>query len=232
MSPNTIDILKILGVCSVISTVATLLFHHLSLKRQFLQDLNHKMIDRISYLVEHYYEQISSSSEGLRHSLAIIISADKSNTQQYYIICFCSLILYLFRINKLREERPRPLFTQLEAEQKYIYQINNIYDNIPFTALEISYIIHICSKNNIILPFYQIENLLTEDDNFANLFYKFETWLEDNLSNNKKPKNKLKIVISSCYSICEILEDQIKKLYRLWYIRRIKKSSNEDYIYK
>ena len=62
-------IFELLIAGGILSAIISFLHDYLSSRRQFRQALEQKMIDRVSHLVEHYYEQISCSSENLRNAL-------------------------------------------------------------------------------------------------------------------------------------------------------------------
>ena len=221
------DIVRILVAGGILGAFLNLLFHHLSLGRQYRQALDQKVIERISDLVEDYYAQISCASEALRNGLNYALQqVDK--TQQVNLsrqICFYHLLMYLHHIERLTQKRPKPLFTEITAEREYVKQISEIYDWIPFGYYDISFLLNNCRVSGELMPVHKFVELFFEnEDKLKNYYNKFSEWLDKcNCGESEGENCKVHQVMRACSNICHILDDQTQKMYRLWYDRRKKR---------
>ncbi len=222
---NVLKLFSYLGIGVILSTFLTILYNWLSLRRQFRQALDQKMIDRISHLVEKYYAQISSSSESLRNALNQTLWSirQKEKTERQIQISFYYLLSCVYYCNRLTQERPRPLFTEIEAEMDYKQRIFEVYDGLPYNIFDISLLIKRCQTNEGFLPAHEFVKLL-EGDKELRLYYQiFSQWIYKCKCSDEEEKScDVHKVIYACYWICSILEDQMHKMYRIWYDRQIK----------
>jgi hypothetical protein len=222
-----IEFLEIIGVGGIIASILAFIFHWLSQKRQFRQSLNHKMIDRISYLVEHYYGQISSSSETLRQDLkySVSLAGTEATAEHYLRINLYNLLAYLHQVERLTRERPRPLFTEIKAERDYIQCISDIYQNLPFDLYDISFLLSRYRSEEAIVPVHDFLGLIDKDEKLKQYYERFSDWLTNCSCNDITDDNcKIHSVVNKCYEITTILEEQIQKMYRLWYKKSTEKS--------
>lgn len=220
-----IDILKILLTGGILAAGLNLLFHYLSLNRHYQQALEQKMIDRISNLVEGYYGQISSASEGLRsalnETLPRIAKGEKAGFARQ--ICFYHLIGYLHHVERLTQERPKPILTEINAERDYIKRISKIYEAIPFGYYDISFLLARCRISEKLMPIHEFVELIEEEDEVKTRYEKFCEWLGNCSCGEATDENcTVHRVMVECRRICLILDDQTRKMYRLWYERRKK----------
>jgi hypothetical protein len=217
------EILRILIAGGILGAILNLLFHHLSLQRQYRQALDQKVIDRISDLVEDYYAQISCASEALRNALEFALPAIRKTQQDELSrqICFYHLLTYLHNIERLTQKRPKPLFTEIRAERDYVKQISEIYDGIPLGYYDISFLLNRCRVSAGLIPVHEFIRLIVDnEEKFKNYYDVFSVWLDEcNCGEHKDDTCKVHQVMQACSYICEILDDQIQKMYRLWYDR-------------
>ncbi len=222
---EVLKILEYFGLGALLTTSMTLLFHWLSLKRQFRQSLDQKMIDRISLLVEKYYAQVSSSSEILRNSLnqALWLMKQKEKVVRYVHICFYHLVSYLHYCDLLIQERPRPLFTEIEAEMDYKQRIHDVYDGLPFDFYDISLLLNSCRNTEGLLTAHEFVAFVDKDKNLNKYYDVFSQWIHKcDCKDDEEKSCDVHQVIYGCFGICAILEDQMHKMYRIWYDRRVK----------
>ena len=229
------EIFRILIAGGILGAALNWLFHHLSLQRQYRQALDQKVIDRISDLVEEYYAHISSASEALRNSLNFALSA-KGNIQKVILsrqICFYHLLTYLHFIERLTQKRPKPLLTEITAERNYVKQISEIYDGIPFGFYDISYLLNHCRVSGILIPVHEFPDLLEKEDKLKEYYDGFCSWLDKcNCSDLKDENCKVHQVKYACSNICQILDNQTQKMYRLWYERRKKSPKEKRFLHR
>ena len=220
------EILRILIAGGILGAILNLLFHHLSLQRQYRQALDQKVIERISDLVEDYYAQISCASEALRNALDFALSAT-GETQQADLsrqICFYHMLTYLHYIDRLTQKRPKPLFTEITAEREYVEQISKIYDGIPFGYYDISFLLNQYRVSEGLIPVHEFPELIENEEKLKKYYNRFSAWLDKcNCSERENEDCNVHQVMQACSNICQILDDQTQKMYRLWYDRRKKK---------
>jgi len=223
---GVMDIVRILIAGGILGAFLNLLFHHLSLGRQYRQALDQKVIERISDLVEDYYAQISCASEALRNALNFALRAI-GKTQQVNLsrqICFYHLLTYLHHIERLTQKRPKPLFTEITAERDYVKQISEIYDGIPFGYYDISFLLNRCRVSGGLIPVHEFPELVGNEEKLKTYYNGFSVWLDECKCGEHKDEDcKVHRVKQACSNICLILDDQTQKMYRLWYDRRKKR---------
>jgi hypothetical protein len=221
-----IEILRILVVGGILAAVLNLMFHWLSRRRQYRQALEQKMIERVSGLVEGYYGQTSSASAGLRSALNDTLAriAKGEKTAHARQICFFHLIRYLHHVERLTEERPKPLLAEMTAEKDYIQQIKVIYEAIPFGYYDISFLLNRCQTEKGLIPVHEFVEIIEKEDKLKTCYQRFCEWLNNCRCSEAEDKNcNVHRVIVACLSICMLLDDQTMKMYRLWYERRRKR---------
>jgi hypothetical protein len=174
------EILKILGIGAIVAAFFNYIFHRLSLKRQFRQALDQKMIDRISDLVEGYYGQISSSSQNLLNALDETLSAIKEgkDVTDARKMCFYLLVTYFHHLERLRHKRPVPLFTEIKAERDYLLQFDEVYQSLPFGFYDISFLISRLQTKENIRPVHEFVELIVKGSQLEGCYDKFSTWLD------------------------------------------------------
>lgn len=229
------EIFQILIAGGILGAVLNWLFHRLSLQRQYRQALDQKVIDRISDLVEEYYAHISSASEALRNGLNFALSA-KGNIQKVILsrqICFYHLLTYLHHIERLTQKRPKPLLTEITAERNYVKQISEIYDWIPFGYYDISFLLNHCRVSGGLIAVHEFPNLLKKEDKLNKYYNGFSEWLDKcNCDEHKDENCKVHQVMCACSNICQILDNQTQKMYRLWYERRKKSPKEKSFLHR
>jgi hypothetical protein len=226
MTDSIKQILQILVAGGILSTILTVVFHQLSLRRQYRQALDQKMIDRISHLVEHYYGQISNASENLRSALnqTLLVIHRKQKAERYLHISFCRLAAYLHQTCRLARERPQPLFTEICAERDYVRHINTIYGCSPFDDCDVSYLLSCYQRENGITPAHELVASIDKDKTLQAVYNKFSWWMgKCECQESVKEDCEIHKVIEACYYISDILEDQTQKMYKLWYDRKRKR---------
>lgn len=226
------DVIKILLGSGIVAASVTFLYHQLSLRRQYRQALDHKMIERISYLVEHYYGQISSCSQHLRNALKLTLQvlSQGGNAALAIQISFYHLLSYLHHIDRLIQERPKPLFTEIKAEIKYTQRIFKVYEELPFSYLDISHLLNLCRREERLLPACEVVVLIGQNPHLRNYNNIFLQWLgqcQCRIGGRRRSCSVHK-VIRACFGICLILDDQTLKMYRLWYNQRKKLPKKKD----
>lgn len=222
---NVLNILQILVAGGIFAAFINLLYNQLSERRQYRQALDQKMIDRISQLVEKYYEQISASSDSLRNALNQTLWAINHGDQidRCLQIGFYHLMSFFCCINRLTQERPRPLFTEIEAEMDYKERISEVFDRLPFDTYDISLLLRHCTIDKELLSAHEIINLIVKDREVKFYYDIFNQWIRECKCDDDDEKScEVHQVIDSCYRICSIVEGQIHKMYRIWYDRRVK----------
>ena len=216
------EILRILIAGGILGAILNWLFHHLSLQRQYRQALDQKVIERISDLVEDYYAQVSCASEALRNALDFAL-APTGETKQDYLsrqICFYHLLTYLHHIERLTQKRPKPLLAEITAERNYVKQISEIYDRIPFGYYDISFLLSQCRISGGLISVHEFPELLENREKLKEYYSEFSGWLDKcNCNERNKETCKVHQVMQACSKICDILDDQAQKMYRLWYDR-------------
>lgn len=225
------DVIKILLGSGIVAASVTFIYHQLSLRRQYRQTLEQKMIERISYLVEHYYGQISSCSENLRNdlNLTLHVISQGGNVGLAIQISFYHLISYLHHIDRLTQERPVPLFPEIKEEINYKDSISDIYDNLPFNYYDISHLLNLCRREERLLPACEVVVLIGQNPHLRNYYNIFSQWLSQcQCRTGDNQSCSVHKVISACLDICLILNDQMLKMYRLWYNRRKKLPKKKD----
>jgi len=187
------------------------------------------MIDRISDLVEHYYGQISSCSANLKNdlNLALQILSQGGSVGLAIQISFYHLLSYLHHIDRLTQERPVPLFPEIEAEINYKDSISDIYNNLPFNYYDISHLLNLCRRDcrreERLLPAYKFVDLIGKNPDLGNYYNIFSQWLvQCQCRTGDNQSCSVHKVISACLEICLILNNQTLKMYRLWYNQRHK----------
>jgi len=227
---DVFEILKILGIGAIVSAFFAAffnyIFHHLSSKRQFRQALDQKMIDRVSDLVESYYGQISSSSQNLLNALDQTLSGIKAgkNVATAEKMCFYLLARYFHHLERLRQERPVPLFTEISAEEDYLLQFHQVYQSLPFGFYDVSFLLSCFQTKEGIKPAHEFVELVNSDSKLQRCYEVFSDWLGTcRCVDPVDPNCNVHKVIEACRQIVSILDDQTKKMYCLWYERRRKK---------
>jgi len=218
-------LLSYLGIGVILSTFLTLLYNWLSLKRQFRHTLDEKMIDRISFLVEKYYAHISSSSESLRNALNQTIWSRKKGekTERQKKISFYYLLSFFHYCDRLTQERPRPLFTEIEAEMDYKQRIFEVYDGLPYDIVDIDRILKLFQTKQGFLSAHEFMKLLEENKELKLYYKRFCQWIDKcQCGDDIEESCSVHKVIVACLWICTILEDQMHKMYRIWYDRSVK----------
>jgi len=223
---DTKDVMKIVqillagGLLGFLGALLTVLFHYLSLHRQYRQALEQKMIERMSDLVESYYEQISHSSNCLRTTLEQTIQVIPKGGKVGVLgrIGFHYLLTYLHYVDQLAQNRPRPLFTETEAEESYVGQLLLIYESIPFDVCNISFLLKRCRLPEGLMPVHEFVKLVDEDADLKRFYEEFSGWLGTCRCSEGEDENcEVHRVIEASSEICQILEEQTLKMYRLWY---------------
>jgi hypothetical protein len=223
-------ILKMFVAGGILGALLNWLFHHLSLQRQYRQALDQKVIERISVLVEDHYAHISSASEGLRDGLncALAATGEMQKIELTRQICFYDMLTYLHQMERLTQKRPKPLLAEIAAEMDYVGQINKIYDGIPFGYYDISYLLDHCRRLERLVPVHEFVDVVVNEAKVKTYYDGFCAWLDKCAGVKCNDKNcKVHQVKQGCRRICEILENQTKKMYRLWYERRKKRPREE-----
>lgn len=223
MVESVYDILQLLVAGGVVAATLNILYHKLSSDRQYQQTLNQKMIDRISLLVEQYYGQISSSSDSLRNALTLTVLPLSQGVKANSLIqiSFYRLLVFLHHIERLAQERPIPLFTEIKAEKDYKQRIFEVYENLPFDYFDISLLLDRFRHEEGLLPAYKFIALIEKDKDIKLYYEMFSKWLY-RCKCNRGNVNSCNVhkIIAACVNFCLIMQDQTLKMYRLWYKRR------------
>jgi len=200
----------------ILAAVLNLIFRYLSLKRQFRQALDMKMRDRISDLIEGYYGHIASSSQNLVNTLNLTLWAIKKgkDVADARKMCFYLLVTYFHHLERLRHERPVPLFTEMDAERKYVDQIHEVYRRLPFGFYDVSFLLSCFQTKENVRPVHEFVELIEKEEKLKRCYERFSHWLEICNCGGVIDENcDVHKVIEACLEISLILNDQTKKMY-------------------
>jgi hypothetical protein len=237
MKGDMLQILSILGIggilAGILGAILNYIFHRLSLRRQFCHALDQKMIERISDLVEGYYGHISSSSQSLHDLLidTLPVIREGGDVDPYRKTSFYHVLTYYHHLERLTQQRPVPLFTEIKAEVNYVSEINQVYDPLPFGFYDISFLLSRFRIREKPMPAHDFLDLIDSDPNLLHCYEVFSDWLgRCHCVDSIDPDCKVHKVIEACDQICEILDDQIKKMYSIWYDRCRKKPKKREQV--
>lgn len=217
---DVFQILKILGIGAIITAFFNYVFHLLSLKRQFQHALEQKMIERISDLVEQYYGQIANASGTLRSALRQTLLAKRKGRDVAAArkMCFYLLVIYFHHLERLRHERPVPLFTEIKAERKYVLQFREIYRNLQFNYYDVSFMLSRLRTGKELRAGHLFVELIENEEGLKRCYGKFSDWFNECRCDAVIDENcQVHKVIRNCKKICKILDEQTKKMYSIWY---------------
>lgn len=214
--------IEVLLGSGIIGTIITVIASRLASKRAFQHAIDQKMIDRISYLSEHYYSHISRSSDILQLALLATLK-ELSNDRiaaHFKHLSFYTLSSYLQDVERLSQERPRPLLTEIKEEIKYLEKVNDVSNGLPFDFCEESLIIQRSRKDGRMIPAHEFVMLIQNDQDMRRCYEKFSDWIQSCRCRDEEDEScDVHRVIKACFWICNILEEQIQKAYYDWYKR-------------